>query len=36
MKKFDIKIYDRLKEYKLTINPNKIMNAVSFSANLDG
>lgn len=36
MKKFDIKIYDRLKEYKLTINPNKIMNAVSFSSNLDG
>jgi len=36
MKKFDIKIYDRLKEYKLTINPNNIMNAVSFSSNLDG
>lgn len=36
MKKFDIKIYDRLKEYKTTINPNNVMNAISFSSNLDG
>lgn len=36
MKKFDVKIYDRLKTYKTTINPNNIMNTISFSSNLDG
>lgn len=36
MKKYDIKVYNRLKEYKLTINPNHIMNAINFTSNLDG